>query len=120
VEKMEKEDIIKFFDSMSDDELKEKWDPEADKYKTIWLNTHQLVRALNKDGETGTAQLLYKISPDMREASKALAYRLYTIAERKGRTDEGVAYNNLVVSWPYIQRRLEDICRESDEQLNFF
>ncbi|OQA15464.1 MAG: hypothetical protein BWY64_02863 [bacterium ADurb.Bin363] len=102
------------------EELEEKWDPQVQKYKTIWLNTHQLVKALNKDGETGAAKLLYKIPPDSRESAKALSYRLYTIAERKGRTDEGVAYNNLVVSWPYIQRHLQDIGKTGDEQLSMF
>ncbi|MEQ8168227.1 MAG: DUF1156 domain-containing protein [Candidatus Eremiobacterota bacterium] len=102
------------------DELDEDWDPQVQKHKTIWLNTHQLVRALNKDGEIGAAKLLYKIPPDARESAKALSYRLYTIAERKGRTDEGVSYNNLVVSWPYIQRHLEDIGKSRDKQLSMF
>jgi putative DNA methylase len=102
------------------DELDEDWNPQVQKHKTIWLNTHQLVRALNKDGEVGAAKLLYKIPLDARESAKALSYRLYTIAERKGRTDEGVSYNNLVVSWPYVQRHLEDIGKSRDKQLSMF
>ena len=34
---------------------------------------------------------------------QALAYRLYTICERKNWAQEGYAYNNLVVAWPDIQ-----------------
>ncbi len=59
------------------DELEEKWDPQVQKYKTIWLNTHQLVRALNKDGETGAAKLLYKIPLTPEESAKALSSALY-------------------------------------------
>lgn len=33
------------------------------------------------------------------ERAKDLAYRLYTLAERKGWTQEGYAYNALVVAW---------------------
>ena len=38
----------------------------------------------------------------MSEDARALAYRLYAIADRKGWTDEARAYNGLVVSWPAI------------------
>jgi putative DNA methylase len=40
----------------------------------------------------------------MSEDARALAYRLYSIADRKGWSDEARAYNALVVSWPEITR----------------
>jgi putative DNA methylase len=33
-----------------------------------------------------------------------LAYRLYTLCERKKRAPEALSYNGLVQSWPEIQR----------------
>jgi putative DNA methylase len=33
-----------------------------------------------------------------------LAYRLYTVCERKKRAAEALAYNGLVQSWPEIAR----------------
>jgi putative DNA methylase len=36
------------------------------------------------------------------EAARTLAYRLYTICERKGWAEEALAYNTLVVSWPRL------------------
>ena len=41
--------------------------------------------------------------PGRAENARALAYRLYTVSERKGWTEEALAYNILVASWPQIQ-----------------
>ena len=38
------------------------------------------------------------------EVARELAYRLYTICERKKRAQEGLSYNALVQSWPEITR----------------
>jgi putative DNA methylase len=38
------------------------------------------------------------------EVARELAYRLYSICERKKRSQEALAYNALVQSWPEIIR----------------
>ena len=38
------------------------------------------------------------------ETARDLAYRLYTISERKRRAADALAYNGLVQSWPEIVR----------------
>jgi putative DNA methylase len=38
------------------------------------------------------------------EAARELAYRLYTVCERKKRAQEALSYNGLVQSWPEITR----------------
>ena len=38
------------------------------------------------------------------EVARELAYRLYTVCERKKRAAEALAYNALVQSWPEITR----------------
>jgi predicted nuclease of restriction endonuclease-like (RecB) superfamily len=40
----------------------------------------------------------------VREVARELAYRLYTISERKKRAQEALRYNALVQSWPEIAR----------------
>ena len=40
----------------------------------------------------------------MAETARELAYRLYTICERKKRAQEALSYNALVQSWPEIMR----------------
>ena len=58
---------------------------------------HQLVRALEK-GETAAAELVGKLGGKA-ETARELAYRLYTISERKKRAQEALSYNGLVFVW---------------------
>ena len=68
----------------------------------IWLLTQQLAHRFEKEGVKGCAKELAGMYGSNAENAKALAYRLYTICERKGWAQEGYAYNNLVVAWPEI------------------
>ena len=54
------------------------------------------------------------------ENAKDLAYRLYTIAERKGWAEEAYAYNNLVVAWPDIQSKAAELKAVQPEQLSIY
>lgn len=71
----------------------------------IWLLTQQLTHAMETNGVAGTAQIVAKILTSEPERAKALAYRLYTIAERKKWTAEAFAYNSLVTAWPDVQHK---------------
>jgi putative DNA methylase len=64
--------------------------------------THQLVRALDA-GEEAVARLVAKLG-GRAEIARELAYRLYTVCDRKKRAAEALAYNALVQSWPEISR----------------
>ena len=64
---------------------------------------HQLVRTLETGGENAAAGLVAKLGSQA-EVARELAYRLYTICERKKRAVEALAYNGLVQSWPEIMR----------------
>jgi putative DNA methylase len=85
-------------------ELPEGWDPRTDRRLTIWEITQHLIRTLlDRGSEQATAELLRKVGA-LGEAARDLAYRLYTTSERKGWTQEALAYNSLVVAWPEIKR----------------
>ena len=75
----------------------------------IWLLTQQLTRALEKDGVTGAAKIITDIFTSEPEHAKALAYRLFQIAERKGWAQEAYAYNSLVVAWPDVRSKSAEI-----------
>jgi putative DNA methylase len=62
-----------------------------------------MTRALGEGGESTAASLLAKLGSKA-EIARELAYRLYTIAERKKRAAEALSYNALVQSWPEITR----------------
>jgi putative DNA methylase len=85
------------------DELPADWDPATDSRLTAWESVHQLVRVLEAGGESAAAELVTKLGSEA-EAARELAYRLYTICERKKRAQEALSYNGLVQSWPEITR----------------
>lgn len=86
----------------------------------IWLLTQQLTRIFEKDGIQGCAKAIANFYNSNAESAKNLAYRLYTIAERKGWNDEAYAYNNLVTAWPDIQSAITNIKAVIGEQMTLF
>ena len=45
------------------------------------------------------------------EIARELTYRLYRICDQKSRSQEAIAYNSLVQSWPEIARLAQGIAR---------
>lgn len=84
-------------------DLAKDWNPETDNRTPIWEALHQLIRALNQDGESAAGSLLARM-PARAEPVRALAYRLYTLCERKGWAEEARAYNELVTAWTGIEQ----------------
>lgn len=99
------------------EDLKTDWKPEKDERTPIWEITQHLIHTLDKKGETGAAELLAKLG-NKADLAKELAYRLYSLCDRKGWTQEAIAYNSLVTSWPEITR-LANEYKPSPEQLSF-
>ncbi|MBI1882244.1 MAG: hypothetical protein HYR94_29070 [Chloroflexi bacterium] len=85
-------------------DLRDDWNPEGDTRLTVWEVVQHLIRALDKHGETGAAELLNRVPAGPAEAARDLAYRLYTLCERKGWVGEALPYNSLVVAWPEVVR----------------
>jgi putative DNA methylase len=54
------------------------------------------------------------------ETARELAYRLYALCERKKRSQEGLAYNNLVQSLPEIQRLSREVRDRTPVQTDLF
>ena len=54
------------------------------------------------------------------EVARELAYRLYTLCERKKRATEALAYNGLVQSWPEVMRLAHEGGRPKAEQVGLF
>jgi putative DNA methylase len=84
-------------------ELPTDWDPSADPHRNDWEGVHHLVRSLEAGGESAAAAVVTKLGSKA-EIARELAYRLYTICERKKRAPEARSYNALVQSWPEISR----------------
>ena len=86
------------------EELPEDWDPTTDPRLTAWEIVHHLIRVLASGGESAAAALVAKLGAAKAEVARELAYRLYTLCERKKRAAEALSYNALVQSWPEITR----------------
>ena len=88
-------------------EMPRDWSPEDDIRLPVWEALHQLIRALNQDGETAAGQLLARM-PDKTAGLTALTYRLYTLCERQGWANEARAYNELQGAWTGIEQASQE------------
>jgi putative DNA methylase len=100
-------------------ELPEHWDPATDERLTHWETVHQLIRVLEAGGESAAAALVAKLGSKA-ETARELAYRLYTLCERKKRAAEALAYNALVQSFPEITRLAREGGKPKTEQAALF
>ncbi len=79
---------------------------------TAWEAVQRLIHALDTSGESAAADLLATLGA-LADPARDLAYRLYTVCERKGWAQEALGYNMLVVAWP----RLKDLAaRQTGKQ----
>ncbi|HXH76092.1 MAG TPA: DUF1156 domain-containing protein [Bacteriovoracaceae bacterium] len=83
-------------------DLPENWNPETDTRISVWELLHHMIRRLNSEGESGAGEILSKTSR-YSENIRTLAYRLYTLCERKGWAQDAGQYNSLVLAWDAIE-----------------
>ena len=90
--------------------LPENWNPKSDTRLTVWEATHHLIRVLETKGEEGAATLLKDMGA-FGEVARDLAYRLYSICERKKWAKDALRYNGLVVAWSDVTKRSAEVKR---------
>ena len=83
----------------------------------VWLFTQRLTRAMSTGGIKACASLIHNVHSSLPEQAKALAYRLHSIAERKGWQEEAFAYNSLVIAWTDIQMAAANIHEREKDQI---
>lgn len=81
---------------------------------SAWLITQTLIHTLDRKGEMEAAALLASLA-DGGAVARDLAYRLYTLCEKKGWTQEALAYNTLVIAWPEINRLASEIKKKQHD-----
>lgn len=69
----------------------------------VWLLTQQLAHAMDEGGVSACAQVAKDILEARRDDARALAYRLFTIADKRGWQAEAFSYNSLVSAWSEVQ-----------------
>ena len=80
----------------------EVWDPATAHPLTTWEATHRLVRALILGGGAKAAAPIVRRLGGKSDDARALAYLLYTEADKRGWLDEAQGYNSLVAEWPAV------------------
>jgi putative DNA methylase len=92
-------------------DLPHDWNPESDKGLTVWECVQHTARALSaEDGGGEAAARLVGQMGAKADPARALAYRLFEIATKKGWTAEALIYNELAQEWP----KLEDLASATD------
>lgn len=84
-------------------EYPQDWNPKKDQRTPIWEALHHMIRAIQSGGENVAGELLSHM-PARAESMRQLAYRLYTLCERKGWAEDARAYNELITAWPQIEK----------------
>jgi putative DNA methylase len=100
-------------------ELHKDWDPATAARVTTWETVHPRIRVREAGGEIVAAALVAKLGSKA-ETARELAYRLYTVCERKKRAAEALSYNALVQSWPEIARLAREGGKPQAEQASLF
>jgi putative DNA methylase len=83
-------------------ELTKSWNPESDSRLSVWELLHQMIRSFNSNGESGAGEILSKTAR-FAESVRTLAYRIYTLCERKGWAQDAGQYNSFVLAWDAIE-----------------
>jgi putative DNA methylase len=100
-------------------EFEADWDPAKDNRTPAWEVVHQLVKVLEGEGEKAASELL-KILKDKADTSRELAYRLYSLCERKKWAEEARSYNGLVVAWPELLTLANAVTISGSKQQDMF
>jgi putative DNA methylase len=102
------------------EELSPNWNPLQDSRLCIWEATQHLIRTYQATGgETAPAELLNRLNrkdSGIAEAARDLAYRLYSVCDRKKWADEALAYNSLVTAWSDIVARADELRKAELEE----
>jgi putative DNA methylase len=86
------------------------------KNPSIWTIVQRLCYSRSSQDVKKTAEILASCDASELENIKALSYRAYNICERKGWTDEALAYNDLVSIWSTLNREAADIRKKAPLQ----
>jgi putative DNA methylase len=75
------------------------YDPTQDTRTPVWETLHHLIRTLMRDGGEAAAGAILAANPQQATGVRQLAYRLYTLCERKGWANDAGFYNSVTTSW---------------------
>lgn len=75
---------------------------QSDEIMPVWKALHHLIREFKTNGEGGAGKILAAFV-EKAEPTRNLAYRLYTLCDRAGWSEDARAYDEIVTSWNAIE-----------------
>lgn len=92
------------------------WSPEADSRTPVWEALHHLIRVHQCGGGESEAAALLARMPGRAAAIRQLAYRLYTVCERKGWAEDARPYNELITSWGAVEAQTPTVIEKAPQK----
>lgn len=86
---------------------------------TAWGVTQNMVGILDRDGVEACARFLAGIASTQQgviQNARELIYQLYSLADKKGWTQDALAYTAFIASWPEIETRMSGIGTNETQQ----
>jgi putative DNA methylase len=80
-------------------ELPKNWSPQTDATRTVWEIVHHLIRLGDTGSDTDCARVLAAIPSGEAAEARQLCYRLFTLCDQNGWSQEAQAYNQLIGNW---------------------
>ncbi len=105
-------------------DLPKDYDPTEDDLISAWEVLGHMIRVLDEDGLGAAAALLEAATsrpedPVDQESIKELAFLLFSLAEKNGRTGDALDFNKLATSWPDILEADPTEGQEAQSSLDF-
>lgn len=100
------------------------YDPANDDHISAWEALHHMIRVVESEGIAIAGELLNAAgarSEDPVDADlvKELAFLLFSIAEKSGRTQDALVFNGLALSWPDIVDAAREGATSQEQQGSF-
>ncbi|NLM31068.1 MAG: DUF1156 domain-containing protein [Methanomicrobiales archaeon] len=92
------------------------WSPETDTRTPVWEALHHLIRVHQCGGGESEAAALLARMPSRVAAIRHLAYRLYTLCERKGWAEDARPYNELITSWGAVEAQTPAVIEKTPQK----
>ena len=77
------------------------WSAASDTTRTIWEIVHHLIRLAETASDEDCARVLAALPHSEAAEARQLCYRLFTICDQNGWSQEAQAYNQLITNWQY-------------------
>ena len=115
VDKMAKEGLVDSAKGIVRLKTREELSAFSPHSENLWLITQQVVQACEKNGYEGTAAIFSQLNGAQTDQVKKMCYRLYKIADSKGWSKDGQAYNAVIAGWDAMAHEAAQLKQQKNQ-----